>query len=135
MIGSPGQFLQEIGTWQDSLTDISVRVAEISEINDIWKSTYEIVLDEQVIGTSIFQYIGYCDTIYFLSIELLEGANQGFMTRWLEYGEDLMREKQVRRATSSPKNYAVNVFNNAGWLPNQEDGLGAMAKYYTNEEL
>lgn len=131
---TPEIFLEEIGTWEDLETGISTRMLDCVESNRTWRSNYEIVFENEVIGTSKFEYIQYCDTIYFNSIEIKNAnlLNLGFMTRWLQYGESVMVEREVRRACSRPLGYAVNVFNTAGWSQNLEDDLGSVCQYYTS---
>lgn len=131
MRGSPETLLTEIGTWVDSGTALQVAPAVIEELPTKWSAYYNITEGEAEAGSARFEYIPDCDTLFFLSIELDPSvANQGFMTRWLDYGADVLREFAVRRASSSPAGYAVQVFETAGWLPNIEDGLGKVCCYY-----
>lgn len=129
---SAENFLTQIGTWADAETDLTVMPLSIEFTSGKWKAHYAVNQGEQRVGEARFNYVPECDTVFFVTIELDPTvANQGFMTRWLAYGGELMTDLEVRRASSNPIGYAAQVFENAGWLPNVEDGLGAVCYYYS----
>ena len=130
MIGPVEDFLNEIGTWSDPESGLSVMPTAIENRADKWTASYAISREDGV-GSARFEYHPYCDTVFFLSIELAADEQaQGFMSRWLAYGAGVMTNCGVRRATSSPVGYAANVFAAAGWQLNDEDNLGTLGYYY-----